>query len=75
MTTVVNFTDMEANKLKEIVLKRTLLKPNELVCPREKSDMTPCVVRDGDIAMLDDEKKCVGCGAIVTELLEHERNR
>lgn len=66
---------MEANELKQLVFKRTGLKPKELVCPREKSYITPCVVRDGDNAMLDEEKECVGCGAIVTELLEQERNR
>lgn len=62
---------MEANRLKEIILKRTGLKESELKCPREKSGMTPCVARDGDLAMTED-KLCVGCGSNVIELLEYE---
>jgi hypothetical protein len=30
-------------------------------CPRAKSDMTPCVLRDGELAA-DDRGCCVGCG-------------
>ena len=30
-------------------------------CPRAKSDMTPCVVRDGRVACANDGF-CVGCG-------------
>ena len=32
-----------------------------IVCPREKSFMTPCVARDGNLALSDDHH-CVGCG-------------
>lgn len=30
-------------------------------CPRAKSDMTPCVEGDGELALADD-KRCIGCG-------------
>jgi len=30
-------------------------------CSRKRSDMTPCVVTDGDCAK-DDNGRCVGCG-------------
>lgn len=62
---------MEADKLKEMIYKRTKIEANELVCPREKSFMTPCICRDGDCAMTED-KKCVGCGISVFVLLEIE---
>lgn len=65
---------MEANDLVKIIEKRTGLKANELVCPREKSEMTPCVSRDGDLSMTD-EKICVGCGASVIELLEKKQSK
>lgn len=65
---------MIADQLKELIAKRTGLKPEELVCPREKSSMTPCIARDGDLAMLDD-KTCVGCGCSVIDQLEAEKIR
>lgn len=34
--------------------------PEHVGCPRAKSDMTPCVARDGTLALLDDGT-CVGC--------------
>jgi hypothetical protein len=39
-------------------------------CPRSKSDMTPCVARDGQLAQADDGV-CVGCGENAAELLKH----
>ncbi len=60
------------NELMEMVLKRTGLKASELQCPREKSDMTPCVARDGDLAMSNDFH-CVGCGVSVNSILEGEK--
>jgi len=62
------------NELKNMVFKRTGIKEDELVCPREKSDMTPCVARDGDLAMTENGK-CVGCGVDVYTLLTEERNK
>jgi hypothetical protein len=35
--------------------------PGYVGCPRAKSDMTPCIARDGHLAMYDDGQ-CVGCG-------------
>lgn len=43
--------------------------PDLVVCPREKTFMTPCVARDGQTACADDGK-CVGCGAEPAELLK-----
>lgn len=57
------------NDYRDAVLSRTGLTYDELECPREKSDMTPCVARDGDLAMTND-LHCVGCGASVVELLK-----
>lgn len=37
-------------------------------CPRAKTDMTPCIARDGRFALADDQR-CVGCGANPAELL------
>lgn len=42
-------------------------------CPRAKSDMTPCIARDGSTALADDQK-CVGCNAHPTALLSELRN-
>jgi len=62
------------NQYRNMVLKRTGLKPHELVCPREQSGMTPCVARDGDTAMTDDEY-CVGCNKKVSELIAEEKEK
>jgi len=41
-----------------------------LGCPRAKSDMTPCVARDGGLAAdSGDPPVCVGCGRSPYELL------
>lgn len=37
-------------------------------CPRAKSDMTPCVARDGSLGETH-EGLCVGCGANSSDLL------
>lgn len=42
--------------------------PSYVGCPRAKTDMTPCVARDGETALTDDAR-CVGCNARPTELL------
>lgn len=41
--------------------------PEHIGCPRAKSDMTPCVARDGVNA--SSHAQCVGCGADVAGLL------
>jgi hypothetical protein len=42
--------------------------PAHVGCPRAKSDMTPCIARDGALALAD-ELCCVGCGQLPTTLL------
>jgi hypothetical protein len=42
--------------------------PEHVGCPRAKTDMTPCVARNGDWACADDGV-CVGCGAKPADLL------
>jgi hypothetical protein len=42
--------------------------PSHVGCPRAKSDMTPCVARDGHTAQ-DDDGVCVGCGENPADLL------
>jgi hypothetical protein len=42
--------------------------PDHIGCPRAKSDMTPCVARDGRLAELD-AGNCVGCGEWPADLL------
>lgn len=63
----------QADELKALIFARTNLEPNELVCPRENSDMTPCICRDGRLAQTDDEKYCIGCNADIYDLLHNER--
>jgi hypothetical protein len=42
-------------------------------CPRAQSDMTPCIARDGHLALADD-LRCVGCNqgpiALLKELAD-----
>lgn len=61
---------------RDAVLARTGLKAEELWCPREKSDMTPCVARDGGICVVLDtfgHPICVGCETRIDRRLEEER--
>lgn len=41
-------------------------------CPRQKSDMTPCYLKDGDLAegLRGDTPICVGCDCSVTAIME-----
>lgn len=46
------------------------LKDNEYIhCPNAKSDMTPCIARDGRITITMDGV-CVGCGKPPKEVLD-----
>jgi hypothetical protein len=49
-------------------------RPSLIGCPREQSPMTPCVARDGSLALADDGV-CVGCGADPVGLLAEEVER
>lgn len=46
--------------------------PECVGCPRAKSDMTPCIARDGCSALAD-EHTCVGCSEKPTALLSELR--
>lgn len=41
--------------------------PLHIGCPRARSDMTPCVARDGSSAMADET--CIGCDEKPADLL------
>ncbi len=43
--------------------------PSEPRCNRKRSDMTPCVIEDGDCARADNGV-CVGCGVMVGETMQ-----
>lgn len=47
--------------------------PQHVGCPRAKSDMTPCIARDGSAALADD-KQCVGCNMHPFSLLDELRS-
>lgn len=66
-------TEKCADELRDLIFARTGLTPEQLVCPREKSAMTPCVARDGALAVAG--AVCVGCERSVASLLEKERAR
>jgi hypothetical protein len=62
-----------AEELSQRVIARLNVHNRDLLrCPREKSYMTPCVARDGALAVADGGL-CVGCGSNPIELLESEK--
>lgn len=69
----------QADELKALILKRIGLKSDQLQCPREKSDMTPCIARDGGLAVSfrefasTNKAICVGCETGVEYQLTRER--
>lgn len=69
-----------ADEFKRLVAKRTGLTPQQLVCPREKSDMTPCLARDGHLVVVftsanPDRPICVGCETDLMARLEEEKKK
>lgn len=67
----------QAEELKRLVFERTGLKGNQLACPREHSDMTPCVARDGKLAATIDSFEhaiCVGCEIRIHRMLKKEED-
>lgn len=75
-------TDDEANAAaelcKQLIGQRTHLTPQQLQCPREKSDMTPCIARDGELAVAGSRFTswvCVGCGQDIDQLLQKEQEK
>lgn len=81
-TTLTESDYAAADAFRALILERTGLKPSELVCPRERSDMTPCIARDGRLAVAESagfghpagsKAICVGCEHSVGGLLEKEQ--
>ena len=70
-------SEIAADRYKKLIRKRTGLKPSELVCPREQSEMTPCIARDGSLAVADGYggDVCVGCERGVLSLLADEEKK
>jgi hypothetical protein len=67
---------MAADEYRAAAMKRTGLTPGDLTCPREKSEMTPCVARDGRTAVAFGafgKALCVGCEYGLDGLFEKER--
>lgn len=65
----------QADQYSTLVLARTGLTRELLACPRERSDMTPCIARDGHVAVAWTSRQvaiCVGCEYGVARLLERE---
>jgi hypothetical protein len=67
--------EQSADEFATLVRTRTGLAPSQLTCPREKSDMTPCLARDGHLALADRYGKpiCVGCEHGLETLLKKEK--
>jgi hypothetical protein len=63
-----------AAELCQRVCTRLKVDASRITCPREKSEWTPCVVRDAELAV-DAGGECVGCGLRPSALLELERAR
>lgn len=64
----------DADEFKRLVHLRTGIAPGLLQCPREKSEMTPCIARDGEAAAAYGMTgaACVGCEERVEMLLKAE---
>lgn len=67
--------ETDADLLKDAVWRFVgAIEPRNVVCPREQSELTPCIGRDGRTALADD-MLCVGCGHGPTDLLAEHRKR
>jgi hypothetical protein len=64
-----------ADEYSRLVLKRIGCESEDLECPRERSEMTPCLARDGGCVIVWRFRKpiCVGCEADLHELIEKEK--
>ena len=63
--------DEAADELtRRVMAKVGVTSRSEVVCPREQSAMTPCIARDGHLALADSPITCVGCGADPYALLK-----
>ena len=67
-----------ADELRGLITKRLKIASTEIVvCPRAKSDMTPCIARDGRLAVCEGVRiaLCVGCEHSVQRLLTLEKDQ
>lgn len=77
MTTPDPYTraDAAADELTRRVMERTgATNRTEVECPRARSWMTPCVARDGYLAV-QERGKCLGCGRRPARLLDELDDR
>jgi hypothetical protein len=67
--------EQSADEFATLVRTRTGLAPRQLTCPREKTDMTPCLARDGHLALSYryDRSMCIGCEHGLETLLNKEK--
>lgn len=67
----------DADELRMLICKRLHIQPEDIRCPREKSSMTPCIARDGRLAVCSAAANavflCVGCEWRIASLIEKER--
>jgi len=66
------------DELRDLITARTGLRGKEIVCPREKSEMTPCVARDGGMCVVEDSYGnpiCVGCETFIKNRVTEEKAR
>lgn len=64
----------KAELVKNMIFKRTGIPSKDLDCPRAKSEMTPCIAKDGESACTKDGI-CVGCGMEVEKLYYVEKSQ
>lgn len=66
-----------ADDFRRAVLRRTGPTRRNLRCPRERSEMTPCLARDGALAPCESIQgaRCVGCDELLEELVAGEAAR
>lgn len=65
------------NELRALVFARTKILSLDLVCPRETSEMTPCVARDGGTCVIESNEAaiCVGCGTSIEQQIALEKEK
>jgi hypothetical protein len=75
LLTVLTVEQQLADALTAVVMAYTRVTDRaRIVCPRETSWMTPCIARDGHVALADDDL-CAGCGVTPRAALEELRAR
>lgn len=66
-----------ADELRRLISTRVGCRPGELSCPHAMSRHTPCVARDGALAVAEGEPAdvCVGCDTPISTLMTRELAR